>query len=297
MSKLGAILFTSTGRPSRYIISSLLDSPQCPEIRIITRSGSNVRESFPHKLQVAPHSIIVVDHFESKEYRSAFQGADIVFSDGMSIDAKEEAAGAATIDAARAAEVRHFIFLSVFQPMRTKLHTHFAKLRLANISPHFSAIIDDPSSIEEYLLESRLNYTILQVGQHYLLVTLTSHLPKPPHYMQNVDLAAALKTGKIHLGFSSSISQGFLDLVDLAAVVLKIIHNPSEHNYARYELVAQNVTYDQIAETISKISRKVVRCQVLDAKEYLAMMNQRGEIRNEYAEDAVLRIMMYYDRW
>lgn len=264
MSRSKVILFTSTGRPCRYVISLLLDSRECPEIRVITRSGSNIRDSFPPKLQVSPHSIVVVDHYESKEYKLAFRGVDIVFNDGLLINVKEEAAGAATIDAAKEANVQHFILLSVLQPMRTKLQTHFSKL-----------------SIEEYLLESRLNYTILQ----------------PSHYMQNVDLPLAVRTGKFSIGFSSSIPHGFVDLLDLAAVALKVINNPAEHNLARYELVAQNISYDKIAETISKVSGKAIRCQVLEAKEYLALMNQGGEIRNEYAEDAILRLMIYYDRW
>ena len=115
--------------------------------------------------------------------------------------------------------------------------------------------------------------------------------------MQNVDLTVALETGKVLLGFSSSVPHGFMDLVDLAAVSINILKDLKKHLFARYEFVAENISYSEIAKLISNLSGKEVKCEVIPAKEFLFMMNAAGEIKSEFAEDAILRMMLYYDRW
>lgn len=146
MSRPPSLLFTTTGRACRYVISTLLASPNCPEIKIITKSAPNIQQTFPARLRDPPHSIVVADHHESTIFTSAFDGMDLVFHDGLPIHPQEEAMSLAAIDVARTAGVKHFILLSVLQPVRMKLPTHKVKL-----------------NIEEYLVESRLDYTILQV--------------------------------------------------------------------------------------------------------------------------------------
>ena len=115
--------------------------------------------------------------------------------------------------------------------------------------------------------------------------------------MQNIDLTVALETGKVLLGFSSSIPHGFIDLVDLAAVSINILKDLENHLFARYEFVAENISYDEIVKMISNLSGKEVKCEVIPGKEFLSMMNAAGEIKSEFAEDVIIRMMAYYDRW
>jgi len=115
--------------------------------------------------------------------------------------------------------------------------------------------------------------------------------------MQNVGLDVALKNGRIPISFSPQIEHGFVDLQDLAKVVCSIISDPKHHNYARYELVAENTSYDNIAQLISKEAKKNVHCHILPMKDYLNIMMSSYYVRNEHAEDAIVRMMMYYDRW
>ena len=122
------LLVTSTGRASRHVISTLLSLPECPAIRVIVRSNANIQETFPPQLRSAPHSIVVADHFQGKEFESAFRGVSIVFHNGPAVHAQEEAMSIAVIDAAKETGVKHFVFCSVFQPIRTKLRTHKVKL-------------------------------------------------------------------------------------------------------------------------------------------------------------------------
>jgi len=115
--------------------------------------------------------------------------------------------------------------------------------------------------------------------------------------MQNIDLDSVLRTSKIPLGFSAQVAHGFVDLIDVAAVVRKILLNPKDHSMARYELVAENISYDKIANLISEVSRRQISCDLMAPKDYLATMNSENNIRSEYTEDCVIRILLYYDRW
>jgi len=115
--------------------------------------------------------------------------------------------------------------------------------------------------------------------------------------MQNIAISQTVRSGKIPLGYSPSISHGFVDLLDVIEVIVKIILNPSQHNYARYELVGQNITYDDIARVISRISRKNVRCEVMSSSTFVAKMKYGGEVTSEYAEDSLTRLLVYFDRW
>ena len=115
--------------------------------------------------------------------------------------------------------------------------------------------------------------------------------------MQNVALPQAVETGVIPLGFSSSVLTGFIDLDDLATVTRSIILSPGRHFLAQYELVGQNASYEDVSRIVARVCRRDVQCNVLSRKEFIGRMKATGELQNEYAEDAVERLMVYYDRW
>jgi len=173
--------------------------------------------------------------------------------------------GIAVIDAARESSSNpHFVFCSVLQPLRIKLLNHKAKL-----------------TIEEYLIESKLNYTILQ----------------PTTYMQNVSLPSVVETGLVPLGYSPSVIQGFLDLRDLAEVVRKVILSPENHVFASYELLGQNLPYSSVAEIIGKELGRQVKCEAWPMKDFAARTRSAVAAQGEYAQDASERMILYYDRW
>ena len=115
--------------------------------------------------------------------------------------------------------------------------------------------------------------------------------------MQNVSLDHVIKSGKIPIAYSSSVVQGFVDLSDLATIARNIILTPAQHNLAQYELVAQNISYDDIAKIFAKVLHQDIGCEVLPTKEFVERMKASGEVKSEYAEDAIERLMLYYDRW
>jgi hypothetical protein len=127
-----SILVTSTDRLSRHVISTLLSLPDCPPIRVIAQSDANVEGTFPTQLRYMPHSIVVAETFQGREFGAIFRGISVVFHNGPTTQPYEECQSLAIIDAAKGAGVKHFILCSVLQPMRVKLQSHRIKLKSAS---------------------------------------------------------------------------------------------------------------------------------------------------------------------
>lgn len=116
-------------------------------------------------------------------------------------------------------------------------------------------------------------------------------------FMQNLTLSQVLRTGMITLGYSSSIVTGFIDLDDLATVIRSIMLSPARHFLAQYELVGQNASYEDVSRTIAALSLRDIQCNVMSREEFIGRMKATGELQSEYAEDAIERLMLYYNRW
>jgi hypothetical protein len=115
--------------------------------------------------------------------------------------------------------------------------------------------------------------------------------------MQNVTLSHVLRTGKLPLGYSHSVVQGFIDLRDFCHVLRNIILDPRPHNLATYELLSENMSYTEVAKILQELMRRDVQCEVIPLKRYIEMMKGSKVIQSEYAEDAMEGIMVYHDRW
>jgi uncharacterized protein YbjT (DUF2867 family) len=168
--------------------------------------------------------------------------------------------GFMVIQAAERAGVKHFIFSSVLHPIRSKLLNHDVKRQ-----------------VEEYLIESSLNWTILQ----------------PTHFMQNTNPAEAVRTGILPVAYNPDNEMGFVDLRDLAEVTKNILDNPEKHFRARYELCGENLSYIDYAKLISEVSGGPVRVQRGDG---IAIAKQASNGDRDY-EDRLARMFYYYDRW
>jgi uncharacterized protein YbjT (DUF2867 family) len=115
--------------------------------------------------------------------------------------------------------------------------------------------------------------------------------------MQNISLDMTIRSGKLLLAFSPDNAHGFVDLADVAIVAREVILHPTRHNFAFYELVAQNISYTDIARIIGRACSKAIICDVVPAKEFVERRKAAGEVPNDITEDAVERLMIYYDRW
>jgi uncharacterized protein YbjT (DUF2867 family) len=234
---------------------------------LVLKNGYNLRafvhseqsgEKFKQSLADAGGNLeIVVGDLENiADVRKALTGIDIVFHIGPSMHPREDAIGKIVINEAKSAGVSHFILSCVLHPVRTKLLNHQIKI-----------------AVEEYLIESRLPYTILQ----------------PAHFMQMTQCKDIADRGVMNLMWSFDVLQGYLDLQDYAEVALKIFRDPQLHDRATYELLGDNQTGREVARLIAKHSGQNIKCELFQA--------EVAEDMSEYEEDAFARLVFYYNRW
>lgn len=137
--------------------------------------------------------------------RAAMAGVRSVYHIGPSAHPREREMGYLAIEAALDAGVEHFVFSSVLHPILTDLVQHEVK-----------------RDIEERLVASRLNFTILQ----------------PSDYMQVLRYRAAFESGTFTLAWSRDRRQSVVDVGDVTDVAAKILLEGAEHHGATYELSA-----------------------------------------------------------
>jgi uncharacterized protein YbjT (DUF2867 family) len=206
----------------------------------------------------------VVGDLESKEdMKRVVTGVDVVFHMGPSMHPREDGIGKIVIDAAKAANISHFVMACVLHPIRTKLLHHRIKI-----------------AVDEYLLEARIPFTILQ----------------PTHFMQMTSCKDIANEGFMSSLWSFDTLQGYLDLEDYAEVLLNILKDPQHHDGATYELLGDNKTAREFAALISKHSGKEVKCEQmpLEVAQKIGFMFKG---RSEYEEDSFARLVFYYNRW
>jgi len=252
------VLVTSAnGKQGRAIISTLLQNGISVRAFVhSTARSSELHQNFP---ALKAESIVVGDFLEYSTLDKAMHNVDMVVHIGPPFHQQESAIGTIVIDAARRNKVKHFILSSVLYPMRSKMVNHKSKLL-----------------VEEYLVESELGWTILQ----------------PTHLMQTLPLSAAISRGTITLAYPGTMLQGFLDLADMAEVVLKVVQSPEEHHMAIYPLVGWNGTYNQVAEALSKKCGKEIKMQQISIDEVMGPMKDA----EPYFKEGMSLMNFYYNR-
>jgi len=252
----------AAGRTSSYVIEALfmVAGPVPPDLRLLVRSEKSVEKVMTKFPQLPPTSFVVADYLNADSLPRALNGCDIVFHNGPAFHSQETAMGIALIDAAKAEGVKHFVYCSVLFPLLAKLINHKAKL-----------------GVEEYLIESGLNYTILE----------------PTSFMQNIDLKSAVSRKILPCGYSPTVLQGFADLQDLAAIAALVILDPAPHNRARYEIVSENATLEQVASTIARLTGSgIIKCELLPRDQVV----QAAARNDETFQEGFERMLYYYDR-
>jgi uncharacterized protein YbjT (DUF2867 family) len=193
----------------------------------------------------------------------AMRGVDKVYYLGPTLHPKEREMGYAAIDAAREADVRHFVFSSVLHAILSDLIQHEAK-----------------RDLEEYLISSGLEFTILQ----------------PANYMLRHRLRPVLEQGVFRLSWALDRYQSMVDLSDVAEVAAAVLADSDQHAGATYELAAPGrYTAHDIAEVISEVLGRKVSAQQIDADEFTAAsLGADHESRFPYHTSAARAISARY---
>lgn len=185
----------------------------------------------PGPLDLGAHEVVVGDATNPDDAARGLAGVDAVYHVGPTFHPREREMGMTMIEQAKRVGVEHFVFSSVLHPILTGLPQHAIK-----------------RDIEERLLESGLNFTILQ----------------PSDYMQMSVQGYLADQGVFVIGFDLDRRQALVDLDDIAEVVVKVLRESRVHYGATYELTSGDcLTADQIAEAISQATGRRVSAQLL----------------------------------
>ena len=181
--------------------------------------------------------VIVGDLAEPGLLRRAMEGMDTAYHVGPTLHPKELEIGFAAVDAARSAGVKHFVMSSVLHAITTDLVQHEIK-----------------RDIEEHLLSSSLEFTILQ----------------PANYMLPHRLKTAFEQGIFRLSWSLERYQSMVALTDVAEVVAAVLTNPKHHAGATYELVSPGrFTAHDLGRIIACVIGREVAVEEIDGDTFL----------------------------
>jgi uncharacterized protein YbjT (DUF2867 family) len=181
--------------------------------------------------------IVVGDLSDGDVLGKAMQGVEKVYYIGPALHPQERNMGFAAIDAARAAGVRHFVFSSVLHAIITDLVQHEIK-----------------RDLEEHLLSSGLEFTILQ----------------PANYMLRHRLSAPFTKGVFLLSWALDRYQSMVDLGDVTEVAAAVLADSGRHAGATYELAAPGrYTAHDIAAAISAVTGREIAAGRIDSAVFL----------------------------
>ncbi|AEO69901.1 3fe92f1b-c3ef-4bdf-98a4-5777eb6d26a8 [Thermothielavioides terrestris] len=225
------------------------------------------------KAQYPEATVVRADMSRPDDARRILSGVTAVLHIGPSLHAHETELGYTMIDAAREEAkhgvFKHFVYSSVLHPQLRKLMNHDAK-----------------RYVEEYLIESGLNYTIIQ----------PSHILDPFPVQQLLQQQSPVFTAR----FDPNTTFSFTVLQDLAEAIAKIFEEREKHYLAQYTACSTGPTsYVQVVDALSKEIGKpiqIVRKEYFDAtEELLKAVVGTAEGLPQSTRDAVHRLVLYYN--
>jgi uncharacterized protein YbjT (DUF2867 family) len=226
------ILVTAAqGNQGRLLVPKLLAAGQ--PVRACVRTDASAAQL----RALGVPEIVVGDISEPAVLARAIDGVQKVYHVGPTIHPRERAMGLAVVDAARAEGVRHLVFSSVLHAITTDLVQHEIK-----------------RDIEEHLLSSGLEFTILQ----------------PANYMLPLKLRPVFERGTFELSWSLERRQSLVDLGDVTDVACLALIDSERHAGATYELAAPGrYTAHELGGIISRVLGRPIVVREIDADTYL----------------------------
>jgi uncharacterized protein YbjT (DUF2867 family) len=206
-------------------------------------AGANIRacvrsEASERALRAAGVADIVLGDLSDPDVIArAMEGVEAVYHVGPTLHPKEREIGFAAVDTARTSGVRHFVMSSVLHAITTDLVQHEIK-----------------RDIEEHLLSSGLEFTILQ----------------PANYMLAHRLRPAFEQGVFRLSWSLERFQSMVALNDVAEVVASVLTEPARHAGATYELVSPGrYTAHHLGKIIEGVVGRAIAVEEINCDTFL----------------------------
>lgn len=249
------ILVTAAfGNQGKLLVPKLLAAGQ--QVRACVRSETSAEALHA----MSAHDIVVGDISEPATMARAVRGVEKIYHVGPTVHPRERDMGFAIIDAARAEGVRHFVLSSVLHAITTYLIQHEIK-----------------RDIEEHLLSSGLEFTILQ----------------PSNYMLAWRLRPAFDRGVFELAWSLDRRQWMVDLGDVTDVVRIVLTDSEQHAGATYELVGPGrYTAYELGAIIAGVLERPIEVRHIAADTFLKDRFGDADLEQFPYESKVLRAIM-----
>ena len=244
------LVTAANGNQGKLLVSRLLAAGLA--VRANVRSAAS-----GDALRAAGVSDVVVgDLAEPDVLARAVRGVEKVYHVGPTLSPSERSVGFAMVDAARAEGVRHFVLSSVLHAITTDLIQHEIK-----------------RDIEEHLLSSELEFTILQ----------------PTNYMLPFRLQPAFERGIFELSWSLDRQQSLVDVGDIAEVAALVLGETDRHVGATYELASPGrYTAHDLGAIIATVIDRPVEVREISAD---AFARRRSPDADPNVEAYKLRLM------
>jgi uncharacterized protein YbjT (DUF2867 family) len=225
------LVTAANGNQGRLLVPKLIAAGQ--RVRACVRSQASAEQ-----LQaLGAHETVAGDISEPAVLARAITGVEKVYHVGPTIHPRERDMGFAVVVAARAEGVKHLVLSSVLHAITTDLVQHEIK-----------------RDIEEHLLSSGLEFTILQ----------------PANYMLPLKLRPVFEKGVFELSWSLERRQSLVDLGDATDVACMALTDSERHAGATYELAAPGrYTAHELGGIISRVLGRQIAVREIDADTYL----------------------------
>ncbi|MCL5429048.1 MAG: NmrA family NAD(P)-binding protein [Chloroflexi bacterium] len=230
---------------------------------IPTRALVRRAEQEPLVRHAGAKQVIIGDALDEAVSAKALTSIEAVYLICPNVHPKELEIGQKIIALSKTAKVKRIVYHSVLFPQIEAMPHHWQKLR-----------------VEEALLQSGLNFTILQ----------------PASYMQNIlpYWEAITQRGEYFIPYSVDSVFSPVDLKDVAKVASQILED-WKHDGAIYPLAgSQWLNSRQMAELMGKALGREVRASSQPLADWIATA-QVGQMP-PYALDALTRMFVYYDK-
>lgn len=241
--------------------------PRLAAARMKVRAMRRVDRPGPGPKELGASEVVIGDACDPSDALRALEGIDTVYHVGPTFHPREQDMAVNMIDQAKKAGVEHFIFSSVLHPILFGLPQHAIK-----------------REIEEYLIQSRLNFTILQ----------------PSDYMQMTAMSVVPDQGLYIMSYENDNREALVDLDDVSEVLVKVIAEGASHYGATYELTdGQNPSK---ADLVAGLSEAFGR--PFSLMKYPASFEHRADIFGDVDEDharhqmeTLRAVHAWYDRY
>jgi uncharacterized protein YbjT (DUF2867 family) len=245
------VVTAANGNQGKLLVPKLLAAGQRVRACVHSQASAAVLRG------LGVHEVIVGDISEPAVMARAVRGAEKVYHVGPTAHPRERAMGFDLVDAAQAEGVRHLVFSSVLHAITTDLVQHEIK-----------------RDIEEHLLSSGLEFTILQ----------------PANYMLPLKLRPAFERGVFELSWSLDRRQSLVDLDDVTDVACMTLTDAERHAGATYELAAPGrYTAHELGTIIASVLSRPIEVREIDADTYLRAWAGDADPRQLTHQLSVLR--------